>query len=86
QKVATEGGTSDATVFAIEEETRTILTNAVEQALRLLAEHRDRLDRLVEALLERETLEKAELLGLLGPAVNASGPGESDSLHYTRPR
>ena len=86
QKVATEGGTSDATVFAIEEETRTILTNAVEQAVQVLGAHRDRLDRLVEALLERETLEKVELLGLLGPAVNASGPGEADALHFSRSR
>jgi len=81
QKVATDGGTSDATVHAIEEETRGILTKAVEQAIELLAEHRERLDRLVQALLERETLEKAELIGLLGPSVNASGPGEADALH-----
>lgn len=81
QKVATDGGTSDATVHAIEEETRGILTKAVEQAIELLAEHRERLDSLVQALLERETLEKAELIGLLGPSVNASGPGETDALH-----
>ncbi len=81
QKVATDGGTSDATVHAIEEETRGILTRAVEQAEQLLATHRDRLDRLVDALLERETLEKVELLGLLGPSVNARGPSEADALH-----
>jgi cell division protease FtsH len=86
QKMATEGGTSDATVHAIEEETRLILTRAVQQAEQLLAEQRERLDRLVEALLEHETLEKVEILSVLGPSVTAHGPGESDALHCKKAR
>jgi ATP-dependent Zn protease len=56
--------------------------NAVAQAQELLAAHRDRLDLLVDALLEHETLEKVEILALLGPSVNDSGPSEADALHY----
>jgi cell division protease FtsH len=82
QKMATEAGTSDATVHAIEEETRIILIRALDESSRVLTQHRDRLDRLVEALLERETVEKVELHSLLGPSVNASGPGEADALHF----
>ncbi len=82
QKVATEAGTSDATVHAIEEETRTLLIRALDESTRVLTQHREKLDRLVEALLERETVEKVELHSLLGPSVNASGPGEADALHF----
>jgi cell division protease FtsH len=81
QKVATESGTSDATVFAIETEARGILNKAVADAEALLGERRERLEQLVNALMERETLEEAELCSLLGPSVSLTGPGEADALH-----
>jgi cell division protease FtsH len=81
QKMATESGTSDATVFAIETEAREILNKAVADAETLLTERRERLEQLVDALVERETLEQAELCKLLGPSVNPVGPGEADALH-----
>src|SRR5690606_33089563 len=67
QQLATEGGTSDATVHIIEDETRRILNNALSGAEQILREHRAELERLVGALLERETVEKEELVRMLGP-------------------
>jgi cell division protease FtsH len=67
QLLATEGGTSDATVFSIEREARRILTEAVERARKCIAEHKAEFDRLVAALLERETLERADLVEMLAP-------------------
>jgi cell division protease FtsH len=76
RKIATEGGTSPATVAAIEAEARALLTLAVEEATNLLSEHRRALERLVAVLLERETLEREDLEALLGTgqtAIRAAG-------------
>jgi cell division protease FtsH len=81
QTLATEGGTSDATVHLIEEETRELLSAAVRDAERLTREHRAELDALVAVLLERETIEKAELVRLFGPAVTLPGAAPSEPLH-----
>lgn len=72
QMLATEGGTSDATVHLIEEETRRILMTSADAAKALIERHRATLGRLVDALLERETLERAELEELLGKGVASS--------------
>jgi cell division protease FtsH len=78
QRIATEGGTSDATLHGIEREMREILSQALHGAAELLKEHRSDLDRLSRALLEKETLEATELAGLLGacpdpaPAIAAA--------------
>ncbi len=69
QVLATEGGTSDATVHVIEQETREFLGRAVEGAKRLVRERRDALERLVAALMQEETLEQSQLLEILGPSV-----------------
>jgi cell division protease FtsH len=65
QKLATEGGVSDATTHAIEQETRDALSRALNGASRLLGEHRRELDRLVQALLDQETIEGNALKALL---------------------
>ena len=72
QRLAVEGATSDATVHAIEEETRMILSDAVEAAARTLTTHRSELDRLVDALLEHETLEQDDLERLLGVRTSSA--------------
>lgn len=84
QVLATEGGTSDATVHAIEEEARGILKQAADRARSTIEEHRAGYDRLVSTLIERESIEKQDLVSLLGPTVSASGPGEGDALHYEK--
>ncbi len=66
QQLAVEGSTSDATVHAIEEETRRLLTLALNATKGILAAHRAALDALVAALLERETIEHDEMPKYLG--------------------
>jgi cell division protease FtsH len=67
QKIAVEGGLSDATLRAIEEEARQLLARALAGATRVITEHRERLAALEAALLDHETIERAELETLLGP-------------------
>ncbi|HEU4733201.1 MAG TPA: ATP-dependent zinc metalloprotease FtsH [Kofleriaceae bacterium] len=67
QRIATESGTSDATVHVIENEARKLLGRALASATAAITAQRDRLDRLCAALLEHETLERSELDALLGP-------------------
>jgi cell division protease FtsH len=67
QRIATETGTSDATVHAIETEARKLLGRALAAATAAITAHRARLERLVAALLEHETLERDALDDLLGP-------------------
>jgi cell division protease FtsH len=67
QMLATEGGTSDATVHIIEDETRRILNGALSGAEQIVREKRSAIEGLVDVLLERETVEKDELFRLLGP-------------------
>jgi cell division protease FtsH len=68
QRIAVDGGTSPATITAIEEEARRLLGRAVKEAGDLLTQRRAELDRLFTALLERETLEREDLAAILGPA------------------
>ncbi len=81
QTLATEGGTSDATVHVIEEETRRILAEAVEGAKQLIGDHRAELERLVGALLDLETVEGKQLGQLLGPSVTAPDAVATMPLH-----
>ncbi len=64
QRIATDGGTSDATVHAIEEESRALLSRALDEVSALLRSRRSELDKLIAALLEQETLEPHDLLAL----------------------
>ena len=73
QMLATEGGTSDATVHQIEEETRNILHAARQNAEAIVRERRSEMDALVAHLLEHESVDKNELARLLGPAAPRPG-------------
>ncbi len=70
QMLATEGGTSDATVHQIEEETRRILHEAQRGAEAVVTERRTEMDALVSYLLEHESVDKTELSRLLGPGAS----------------
>ena len=60
----------------IEEEARRLLRRALDEAGELLKRQRPALDRLYRALLERESLERDELVAILGPsAAPADGDG-----------
>jgi cell division protease FtsH len=66
QQLATDGGVSDATIHAIENEARKILGRSLDEAKRRISEHRDTLDKLVDVLLEQESIEGSPLIALLG--------------------
>ncbi len=74
QRVATESGTSDVTVSAIESEARAVLSRALERATGLIESRRPALDRLVDALLAHETVERAEIVKLLGGTTAGAFP------------
>jgi cell division protease FtsH len=57
---------SEATAAAIDAEVHTIISESHEEAKRLLTEHRQQLDALVDALLARETLNEQEILAVTG--------------------
>ncbi len=78
QVLATEGGTSDATVHVIEQETREFLARAVEGAKSIVREQRDAIDRLIEALVREETLEREQLTEILGECLQ--DPPEKPTL------
>ena len=69
QMLATEGGTSDATVHQIEEETRNILHAALQGAETTVKDRRTEMDALVGYLLDHESVDKTELARLLGPGA-----------------
>jgi cell division protease FtsH len=74
--LATEGGSSDATIHMIEQEVRRILGQALDSARSIIHSHRAELERLVNQLLEQETLDHAALEAVLG-----NGSADPVSLH-----
>jgi cell division protease FtsH len=58
---------SDHIAFEIDKEIRRLVDEAHAEALEILTQYRPTLDKIVDALLERETVEKKELMELLGP-------------------
>ena len=59
-------GVSDALLDAVDEEVRRITEECYVRAVALLAEHRGRLDSIVERLLEAETLDEPEIYAAAG--------------------
>jgi cell division protease FtsH len=59
-------GVSDDMLNAIDEEIRRITDECYAEARRLLRENREKLDRIVEQLLARETLEEADVYAAAG--------------------
>jgi cell division protease FtsH len=77
RRMATEGGTSDATAHVIETEATHMLGLALDEATRLLTAHRTELERISQVLLQRETLEAPELKALLEPAIGTMTPARA---------
>lgn len=67
RQVATGAGASDATTRLVEREVQRTLTEALERARGSLDDDRETFDRLVDELLEHETLETEALELILGP-------------------
>jgi cell division protease FtsH len=59
-------GISEALLSAVDDEVRGLIDECFDRAKRLLKEHRQRLDRLAEELLEHETLDEAEAYAAAG--------------------
>jgi cell division protease FtsH len=75
---------SEATAVAIDSEVRRIVQEAYDDAVRILTDHRDALDRISAALLERETIDTADLNALMSPAGDAGAaapPTTDDAVH-----
>ncbi len=76
RKMAVAGGSSDATIHAIESEARKLLATALEEATTLLTKHRSKLDALQARLVDIETVEEGMLRQLLGAdtaAIHGTG-------------
>ncbi len=73
REITQEKTFSDATAQRVDAAVREIVENALKEAVALNLKHRDRLDALVKALLETETLDAPEVIAILGPA-----PGQED--------
>ena len=60
------GATSQRTLELIDHEVRRILSECADEAQRTLTNHREQLDHLAQALLERETLDEADAYAVAG--------------------
>ncbi|MCF6192436.1 MAG: ATP-dependent zinc metalloprotease FtsH [Candidatus Hydrothermae bacterium] len=67
---------SEETARQIDQEVHRLIQEALARAEQILSEHRERLDRLAEALLEKETLTGEEVDQVLGLAASTDGASE----------
>ena len=63
---------SEHTMEVIDEEVAKILHEASARAVEVLTEHRGKLDKITQGLLEREELDENEITELIGPSVHAA--------------
>lgn len=71
---------SEEVAQVIDEEVRHIVDNAKQRAQDILAQNRDKMDSLVKALLERETLDREEFLAIMeGREMPAAKPTDEPS-------
>ena len=75
---------SDHTARVIDDEVTRILGEAAERATQLLAENRDKLDRLSKALEEQEMLDDTDLVEIIGPATPRR-PDENAAVNGVHP-
>lgn len=77
---------SDEIAAMIDSEIRRLIDDAHAEAAEILTLHRATLDRLADALVERETLDDTELLAILGPISQntdeSGGVGRADVDHH----
>lgn len=78
REIAQHKDFSEETARRIDEQINKILGECMEDATRILTEHKDQLDKLAQALVARETLDDNEVRELLG--FEAIGPKNSDIL------
>jgi hypothetical protein len=67
REITQEKAYSDATANRLDSAVREMVESALDQAIKTTVEHRDKLDALVAALLEHETLDGKEVMEIFGP-------------------
>jgi cell division protease FtsH len=65
---------SEETAHLIDEEVRRMLLEADDRAFEILSAHRDEMDRMVDALLQKEELLSEDLEAILGKRPNGAPP------------
>lgn len=79
KEIAQHKDYSEHTAEAIDAEVRRILKESLQEATDILTEHRDQLDLLTDALVERETLSDTDVRELLGfPALKYNYPNNGN--------
>jgi cell division protease FtsH len=74
---------SEHTLQTIDEEVARILHDSADRALTTLSDHREQLDRLAEALIEREELNEKEIEELIGPSArDESKPSSAEADEF----
>ena len=71
---------SEHTLEVIDGEVSRILRESAERATELLVQHREKLERLSQALLEKEVLDEVEITDLIGPSVHSLLNGKAAEL------
>ncbi len=85
EEIAQRREFSDSTAREADEEVRALVEEAFDRGMSLLEEHREGLDRLAEALLDREEISGREVLEMLGidPSAFRSGPDTDEGEEVT---
>jgi cell division protease FtsH len=76
---------SEATAQRLDAEVERLMTHAHEQARSVLTEHRDALDRLAQALLQEEVLEREQVLAIVNGGQNTRGGAGSEQVSQKTP-
>jgi cell division protease FtsH len=76
---------SEATAQLLDTEVERLITQAHEQARSVLTEHRDALDRLAQALLQEEVLERDQVLAIVHGIQNSQGDAVGEQASQKTP-
>ncbi|MBX7168826.1 MAG: ATP-dependent zinc metalloprotease FtsH [Pirellulales bacterium] len=87
REIAEQREFSEHTAQVIDEEVARLLHSAADRARSLLAQHRDKLERVTQRLTETETLDDREMEQLIGPSANqqrSAANGQSNGSGETK--
>ena len=77
---------SDEVAARVDGEVRQLIDNAHEEARQILRQHRQTLDRLADALCEKETLDTPELMEIFGDLPTWASVNGNGATKPARPR
>ncbi len=76
---------SEVTAQRLDAEVERLITQAHQQACSVLTEHREALDRLAQALLQEEVLEREQVLAIVNGGQNSQGGAGSEQAPQKTP-